>query len=308
VELLALLKVLSVGYLAGLIGLSLASAGWRLVGPRLAPAARADVSFAVFAGGSALLLLLTTVIWWGVITLHIRMTTNLFHHLMYGGWALGIALTGAAVLGLSLLLATAAWTRARLPAQPGGQSIEFEGVRLVLTGRVTTAGFVGVLNPQIWANPAYWSSLSAGERRLALHHEQLHGRRRDNLRKLVLQFIAGLYFAFPWLRRLPAGYELSCELAVDDRCRIELPEEAYCALVARGAQFVMQGRSVPVLSGMSAADLSARLAVLAAPRRNAGRVTAVGAAVLLLGVCALPLLALLATPVSRCLVACYLGY
>ena len=71
---------------------------------------------------------------------------------------------------------------------------------------------------------------------MALHHESVHLARRDTLRLLWLQFIAGLFAILPWVRSWTAQIEADGEMAVDDRCRMELSEADYSGLVAHATE------------------------------------------------------------------------
>jgi Zn-dependent protease with chaperone function len=53
--------------------------------------------------------------------------------------------------------------------------------------------------------------LSSNELRTALNHEVAHVRRRDNLKKLLLQFVA-----FPGMRELESAWLEATEMAADD--------------------------------------------------------------------------------------------
>jgi hypothetical protein len=302
---LAVVKALSLGYLIGLVSLSVASALWLWLRPRLAPQQRADAGFNLIVGTFALSALLAVIIYVGVVREIIYMSTRYFHCLMHGGWGNTITGTGAAVLTLSLLLGVFGWLRGRTPRLAGGATQLISGLTVVDNEGISTAGLIGCWRPQVWVNPTYWNSLSADERELALAHERWHLRRRDNLRKLVLQLIAGLYAVLPMSRRWLAHYELDCELAVDHHCRAA-NGPAYVELIAASAKFALGNRAV-VASGMSQADLRQRLAHLtAAPLPSRRRAVVWTAALAVLAI--LPVAGLLTHSVTRCLLACYLGY
>jgi hypothetical protein len=282
------------------------------------------------------------------------MSTDYFHALMHAGWSSVITAAGLTVLGVSLLVALWSWRRAQPPrrialaAWPAGwdaggawtAEAQAHGLRLYPASGVATAALTGVLSPALLVNPAYWARLDGEQRALALGHEQEHLRRRDNLRKLVLEGVALLYGVLPGVRQWAADYELDSELAVDDACR-RRDEAAYRTLVAEAAAFALSAAGAPDVrprareaarrpfakgapalrsvshlapgddaprSGLSHSDLALRLTALAAPRRagQAGRplLAALGLALL----SALPTLAVLSHPALRCLLACYLGY
>jgi len=273
------------------------------------------------------------------------MTTSYFHHLMYGGWSRVITGTGLIVLGLSLLVASYGWRRAAAsrPAVAPGEldcaqlarwqaEARARGLALFPAAGIATVALTGVLRPRLLVNPAYWASLDAGQRMLALAHEACHAQRCDNLRKLLLEGCALLYGLLPGVRRWADGYELHSELAVDQACRDSQDETAYRQLVAGAAAWVLAkipaaaspglttaqlrlsgmaeqaGWPQPVRSELSHSDLRLRLRLLttpAAPHRRGYSILAVTTCLLMAG---LPVALLLSHPVPRCLLACYLGY
>jgi|ERR1700722_19036 len=68
----------------------------------------------------------------------------------------------------------------------------------------------GILRPRVLLSNAAQSVLSENELRTALRHEVAHVRRRDNLKKLLLRFVA-----FPGMRGLEAAWLESTEMAAD---------------------------------------------------------------------------------------------
>ena len=306
----ALIKALSMAYLLACAGLTLAAVVWSVLRPRLAPQQRADLGYYASVGGLLANVVVASLIWAGVVSQHIRMTTGYFHELMHGGWSLAIAGGGLAVLAASLALAWGDWQRGRAHQRETRRRAlgERDVLSVVESPAVATAGLVGVLRPELWVNPQYWAGLSDAQQALLLHHEKLHLKRRDNLHKLVLCWLAALCGVLPWLRRWTAMYELDCELAVDAACRRELNEGEYCALVAEAAQFSLPRPALGVASGISEAALRTRLqALLSEPRKSVRWLAgAVLAGVLLASM--LPGLVLLQTATLRCLLACYLGY
>ncbi|MDQ3024724.1 MAG: hypothetical protein M3R04_10170 [bacterium] len=308
---IALVKTLSMAYLFGLVTMTLASLLFRAIRPRLASQQRADAGFGVIFGTFCATWLLAFLIWLGVVREVIIMSTRMFHMLMHGGWGAVITAAGGYVMALSLLLATFLWLRGRTPRSQSEPLSVVSGLTVVANSGISTAGLVGCWRPAVWVNPQYWERLSEAERLLALAHERTHLRRRDNLRKLLLQFASALYAVLPFSRRWASDYELDCELAVDDRCRRENDAQAYASLVGRSAQFALTnfaGAGVTsVRSGMSQADLRVRLGHLTAPCRpsSAWATPLVLAAVI---TALAPAAALLSHSVTRCLLACYLGY
>jgi hypothetical protein len=302
-----LIKAVSLAYVLGAVSLSLASLCWWLLRRGLVPAQRADAGFAALLISALASLGFGTAIAAGVITRHIRMTTHYFHGLMYGNLAQAITVSGWAVMLLSLGLLLRSMLRARLPRDPGVIA-ELGGFRMRESAAVATASLVGAVRPELWINPRYWTAIAPSDRAIVLRHEQAHFQRRDNLRKLALQYVAGLYYALPWIRRWPECYELDSELAVDDACRGCIAEEQYRAVIGVAMKIALQLQPVAVHSSLTQADLRERLRVLLAPRRS-GSITAAALGVLLLIVLsALPAVLLLSHPVTRCFFACYLGY
>lgn len=303
----ALIKAVSLAYLLGAVSLSLGSWAWWLLRNAIAPHMRAAAGFSALLLSAIVSLGLSAVIAAGVATRSIRMTTPYFGSLMHGNGALIITLSGWGVLWLSLMLLLRSVFQARLPKPVGAEWREADMV-LRRTPAIATASLAGIWRPELWVNPNYWDRLDVSERKLVLHHERLHLLRRDNLRKLVLHYLAGLYFVLPWIRRWPEGYELDSELAVDDACRRELPEEQYRALVAGAVEAAARFKPPVMSSALSQADLTVRLRILLAPRRNEFALISAFSAVLPVLISAGPAVALLSNPVSRCFFACYLGY
>lgn len=306
----ALVKLLSLGYLLGLVSMSLATLLWHLLRPRIAVGLRADVGFGVITGALLLNTALAVLIWLGVIAGRIRMTTNYFHALMYGPWGLSITVAGAALLLVSLALAWLSWRRGFPPrtAEPAADQSPAGSVKVHESDSVPTLSLVGAWRAELWVNPEFWQSLSPRQQALALHHERIHLERRDNLRRLKLLFIGGLYAVLPWARRWAQSYELDGELAVDDRCRAELPEGEYIGLVARATEHALGWRPAMLASHLAADDIRQRLAQLKLPRRSGSMLAAAALGYLVVLVSVTPAAALLLNPVSRCLCACYLGY
>jgi hypothetical protein len=312
----ALVKAISLGYLLGAASLSLAALWWWVLRPRLPGPARAQAGFLLLTGALGINTTITVLICLAVINGAMPMTTNFFHHLMYGGWSAGIAMSGVLLLGLSMIISWMQWRRGRLPrressadAVPAGELPGLpRGVRARFTHATQSLCLAGAWRPELWINPALWRELAGPERRLAVAHELRHLARRDNLKRLMLEALAALYFALPWARHWAAQYELDSELAVDHACR-KLDETTYRGLILR----LTQRQFTPVRLHTAAAHLSAqshteRLRVLAAPPAQPQALFPL--AVVLLGMVfsqALAL-ALLSHSVSRCFITCYLGY
>jgi len=70
---------------------------------------------------------------------------------------------------------------------------------------------IGIVRPRILVSSSAEFLLAERELRAAMNHEVEHVRRRDNLRKLLLQFVA-----FPGMRALEAAWLEATEMAADD--------------------------------------------------------------------------------------------
>ncbi|MFZ0814196.1 MAG: hypothetical protein WAM78_01685 [Candidatus Sulfotelmatobacter sp.] len=68
----------------------------------------------------------------------------------------------------------------------------------------------GILRPSIWLSSAAELVLTKCELQTALRHEVVHLRRRDNLRKLILHFVA-----FPGMAEIESAWRESTEMAAD---------------------------------------------------------------------------------------------
>jgi Zn-dependent protease with chaperone function len=78
----------------------------------------------------------------------------------------------------------------------------------------------GIVHPKVLLSGAAECLLSANELRIALNHEIAHVRRRDNLKKLLLRFVA-----FPGMRSLEIAWLEASEMAADDAA-VSNPSEA----------------------------------------------------------------------------------
>lgn len=303
-----LVKAVSLGYLLGAVHLSIAAALWSLIRGKVAPGLRANTGYWIFLGASIMTLFGLSYILYGVVTFQITMTTNYFHKLMYGGGATAITALGIGVMVLSLIMAAWSFLRARLPKDHDSTKETVDGVTIKHTNLIPTACVYGVLKPQVWVNPEYWQGLSTVQKQLALTHEMEHIRRKDNFRKLLMQFIAALYSLVPWVRLWPDRYELDSELAVDDHCR-NVPSEAdYHDLIANATSFTLRRVLQPVGSALSQADLKQRLDVLNSTWKPGSRPATLVLAGIACVLSTIPVVLLLSHPNTRCLLACYLGY
>jgi hypothetical protein len=69
----------------------------------------------------------------------------------------------------------------------------------------------GIVTPAVWLSETADSVLSEHELRVALQHEMVHVRRRDNLRKLIFRLLA-----LPGMARLEDAWREATEMAADD--------------------------------------------------------------------------------------------
>lgn len=98
------------------------------------------------------------------------------------------------------------WTR-QAAAVHTGTSVSV----LQVSGDVPAMTATGIVRPTVLLSDAAASALSANELHAALNHELAHVRRRDNFRKLLLQFVA-----FPGMSSLECAWLEATEMAADD--------------------------------------------------------------------------------------------
>jgi beta-lactamase regulating signal transducer with metallopeptidase domain len=82
---------------------------------------------------------------------------------------------------------------------------------LHVSGDVPPMTATGIVRPRVLLSDAAASALSASELHAALNHELAHVHRRDNFRKLLLQFVA-----FPGMSSLEFAWLEATEMAADD--------------------------------------------------------------------------------------------
>jgi Zn-dependent protease with chaperone function len=98
------------------------------------------------------------------------------------------------------------WTN---EAQPVNSRVPVPVLRI--SGVVPAMTAAGIVRPRVLLSGAAESMLTANELQTALDHEVAHVRRRDNLRKLLLRFVA-----FPGMSSLEAAWLEATEMAADD--------------------------------------------------------------------------------------------
>lgn len=138
------------------------------------------------------------------------------------GAALGVfGVVNSAIAMRKTSRAIAMWTRevqpvqtsapvpvVRIPQVAPGQVASSPVGRLMNVPAMTAAG---ILRPRVLLSGAAELVLTANELQTALNHEVAHVRRRDNLRKLLLRFVA-----FPGMRGLEAAWLEATEMAADE--------------------------------------------------------------------------------------------
>ena len=97
------------------------------------------------------------------------------------------------------------WTN---EAQPVNSRVPVPVLRI--SGVVPAMIAAGIVRPRVLLSGAAESMLTANELQTALDHEVAHVRRRDNLRKLLLRFVA-----FPGMSSLEAAWLEATEMAAD---------------------------------------------------------------------------------------------
>jgi beta-lactamase regulating signal transducer with metallopeptidase domain len=137
-------------------------------------------------------------------------------HEQLGAMTIALAIAGLAFVLFGLGRAIAALGRASRMIHSwtrNAQKFESESSVFMLHG--TEGGpamtAAGILRQKILLSRGAASLLTAGELRAALKHEYAHLRRRDNFRKLCVQFAP-----FPGTRHLEAAWLEAAEMAADD--------------------------------------------------------------------------------------------
>ncbi|HYM75550.1 MAG TPA: M56 family metallopeptidase [Candidatus Dormibacteraeota bacterium] len=138
--------------------------------------------------------------------------------LALGLCGLGIGIFGAAKVFRAIRKAShtiSAWTR---EAQSVSSATPVPVLRI--SRPIPPMSAVGIVRPRILLSSAAESVLAADELRAALKHEIAHIRRRDNLKKLLLRFVA-----FPGMSGLEMAWLEAAEMAADDAA-VSTPTEA----------------------------------------------------------------------------------
>jgi beta-lactamase regulating signal transducer with metallopeptidase domain len=129
--------------------------------------------------------------------------------LLAGMWKATVALVRAS-------RTIAQWTnQARVIGYRAIGSISIGSRDSVAVQRISAAGppltAAGILRPSVWLSVAAEFVLTERELQTALRHEAVHVGRWDNLRKLILRFVA-----FPGMAELESAWREASEMAADD--------------------------------------------------------------------------------------------
>jgi len=129
--------------------------------------------------------------------------------LILGFCGAGLGIFGAVNVAIAMRKASrtiSTWTR---DAQPVDSSAPVPVLRISPLVPAMTAA--GIVRPTVLLSRAAESMLTANELQTALNHEVAHLRRLDNLKKLLLRFVA-----FPGMSALEAAWLEAAEMAADD--------------------------------------------------------------------------------------------
>ena len=145
-------------------------------------------------------------------------------HEPLGAVPIALAFCGAAFVLFGAVKATTAlrrarraissWTKDALPTSAGAKVPV-----LRICGKVPPITAAGIVRSRVLLSCAAESVLTANELRTALNHELAHLRRRDNLKKLLLQFTS-----FPGMQGLESAWLEATEMAADDAAVASAPE------------------------------------------------------------------------------------
>ena len=127
----------------------------------------------------------------------------------------GIAVILAGMWNAALALASAARTVARWASEAPNALSSIGSGHAISALRISTLAppltVAGILRPSVWLSRAAQFVLSERELKIALQHELVHVRRRDNLRKLALRLVT-----FPGMAELECAWREATEMAADD--------------------------------------------------------------------------------------------
>jgi beta-lactamase regulating signal transducer with metallopeptidase domain len=129
--------------------------------------------------------------------------------LLLGLCGAGIAVAGIVKAASALGRASAAVTSWTAGAQSMNADASVPVLRI--SGVVPPMAAIGILRQRVLLSSKAEFILTSGELRSALKHELVHVRRRDNLKKLLLRFVA-----FPGMNELEAAWVQAIEMEADD--------------------------------------------------------------------------------------------
>jgi Zn-dependent protease with chaperone function len=128
------------------------------------------------------------------------------------GAVLGIfGVVNAAIALRSASRTVSGWTSAAQPVKACGAIPVLRISTVVPASAIPAVTAAGIVRPRVLLSGAAESMLTANELQTALNHEVAHIRRRDNLKKLLLRFVA-----FPGMAGLEAAWLEATEMAADD--------------------------------------------------------------------------------------------
>jgi Zn-dependent protease with chaperone function len=134
--------------------------------------------------------------------------------LTLGIFGAGLGLFGIVNAGIALGSASRSISRWTSAARPVESSAPVQVLRVSSIVSKTAAPAmtaVGIVWPKVLLSGVAESILTAAELKMALNHEVAHVRRRDNMKKLLLRFVA-----FPGMAGLEAAWLEATEMAADD--------------------------------------------------------------------------------------------
>jgi Zn-dependent protease with chaperone function len=180
--------------------------------------------------------------------------------LILGSCGAGLGIFGLVSALIALRTASrtiSRWTRSARPVESYAAVRVLRVSSIVSKMTVPAMTAVGIVRPRVLLSGAAESMLTANELKTALNHEVAHVRRRDNLKKLLLRFVA-----FPGMADLDAAWLEASEMAADDAAvsnssealdlaaaliklaRLTPPESAadLTAALVHGSAFIMHAR------------------------------------------------------------------
>jgi Zn-dependent protease with chaperone function len=134
--------------------------------------------------------------------------------LTLGIFGVGLGLFGIVNAGIALGSASRSisrWTRAAKPVESSAPVQVLRVSSIVSKTAAPAMTAAGIVRPKVLLSGVAESILTAAELKMALNHEVAHVRRRDNMKKLLLRFVA-----FPGMAGLEAAWLEATEMAADD--------------------------------------------------------------------------------------------